>query len=349
MSKDLLEIPKLLAWVSEFATTRVGAEAISGLDFDDSVAAEQRRQTGAEAKQAVEAQQAPSLARCIDLRELLFDCEQRALSGGELVDACETFERNTQLQSWARNHPIYTAFGKLIAGVPETENLARLIRKSIDTRGNVRDEADLELPKLRSELEKLNRQRNQKFDLIAESLHAKGVLQQRHPVQRMGKLMLAVKASHAGRAGGAVHERSQSGDTIFVEPTAIIEISNRVVNVEFQIKRIEEEILRELSLAILRRSDDLLLLNKIISEIDLALASSNWAIKVGAEYPQMVNREQGVTLHQARHPLLVRQLGAQEVVPLDLSLGNNYDLLVVTGPNTGGKTLVLKTVGVAVW
>ena len=99
----------------------------------------------------------------------------------------------------------------------------------------------------------------------------------------------------------------------------------------------------------LRRKPDLLMLNEIICTVDIALASARWALEIKAVYPDLVERDAGVSLHQARHPLLVRQLGFDAVVPLDLSLGSNYDLLVVTGPNTGGKTLVLKTVGLSVW
>jgi DNA mismatch repair protein MutS2 len=232
---------------------------------------------------------------------------------------------------------------------PDTANLARLIRQSIDERGRVRDESHEKLPVLRKDAALLNRQRSQKFDMIAESLHNKGVLQQRQPVQRLGKLLLSVKTTHAGRAGGAIHERSQSGDTLYVEPTAIVEISNRIAQIDFRVKRIEEQVFRDLSLSVLRRQDDLLIVNEIIAKVDIALASAHWALNVKAFYPDLVMRNEGLSLHQARHPLLVRQLGFDKVVPLDLSLGSNYNLLVVTGPNTGGKTLILKTVGLSVW
>jgi len=349
MSADLLECQPVLEWIAQAAVTQVGKDALLSISLSDGSDTDLRRQLGVEVVTALDAQHPPSLARCIDLRELLANCEQRALSGDELIDACETFERNMQLQAWSKIRNQYRALNGLIVNGPDTANLARLIRNSVDERGKVRDEADENLPKLRVEIQKLIQQRSKKFDLIAESMHNKGVLQQRQPVQRAGKLLLAVKATHAGRAGGAIHERSQSGDTIFVEPTAIMELSNRVAETEFRIKRIEERVFRDLSLAVLRRQDDLLIVNDIICKVDVALAGAAWALNLNAVYPEIVSRETGVSLHQARHPLLVRQLGHDKVVPLDLSLGGNYDLLVVTGPNTGGKTLVLKTVGLAVW
>ncbi|MDG2310241.1 MAG: hypothetical protein P8L98_06650 [Planctomycetota bacterium] len=349
MSADLLEYRPVLAWLAQSSATQVGKEAVLGIEMHDGADANLRRDYGVEVMAAMDNQCPPNLARCIDLRVVIAHCEQRALSGDELIDACETFERNMQLQAWAKIRNHYRALNKLIVAGPDTANLAQFIRQSVDERGRVRDESDAKLPQLRSDIQKLTSQRSKKFDSIAESMHNKGILQQRQPVQRVGKLLLAVKTTHAGRAGGAIHERSQSGDTIFVEPTAIIEISNRISELEFHIKRIEEQVFRDLSLAVLRRKHDLLMLNEIICTVDIALASARWALEIKAVYPDLVERDAGVSLHQARHPLLVRQLGFDAVVPLDLSLGSNYDLLVVTGPNTGGKTLVLKTVGLSVW
>ncbi len=349
MSADLLEYSPVLEWLAQFAVTQVGKEAVLAIELHDGCDASLRRDYGIEVMSAIDHQHPPNLAGSVDLRVVVAHCEQRGLSGEELIDACATFECNMQLQVWAKIRNQYRALNKLIVAGPDTANLAQLIRQSIDERGKVRDESDEKLPVLRSDIRKLTTQRTKKFDLIAESMHNKGVLQQRQPVQRVGKLLLAVKATHAGRAGGAIHERSQSGDTIFVEPTAIIEISNRIAQLQFQIKRIEEQVFRDLSLAVLRRQYDLLLVNEIICTVDIALASALWALKLNAVYPELVAREVGIALHQARHPLLVKQLGHDSVVPLDLSLGGKYDLLVVTGPNTGGKTLVLKTVGLSVW
>ncbi|MBC8370568.1 MAG: hypothetical protein H8E25_11250 [Planctomycetes bacterium] len=349
MTADLLEYQPVLEWLAQSAATQVGKEYVLAINLHGAVPGAERQQYGIEVAEALDKQHPPNLARCVDLRVFLAHCEQRALSGNELIDLCETFECNMQLQVWAKIRNQYRALNQLITPGPDTANLARLIRQSIDERGKVRDESHEKLPSLRKDVGVLKRQRSQKFDLIAESMHNKGVLQQRQPVQRLGKLLLAVKTTHAGNAGGAIHERSQSGDTLYVEPSAIVELSNRVAQIEFQIKRIEEQVFRDLSLAVLRRKDDLLVVNNIVGQVDVALACALWATDVNAVYPDLVERGQGISLHQARHPLLVRQLGFDAVVPLDLSLGNNYDLLVVTGPNTGGKTLVLKTVGLAVW
>jgi DNA mismatch repair protein MutS2 len=347
---EALECDQVLLWIAEKAVTSGGRALL------DSIAAEQgsegiaaRRQRGVEALQALQMEKSPSLARCTDLKALTTSARNRVLEGMELIAVAETLERVAELRRWADSHPQFLALGETIAAASHMPELISLIRTAIDARGNVKDEAHPGLPKARSLIRKLEKQRSEKLEQIAEGMFAKGMLRQRQPVVRGDRLLLAVRAMQSSRRAGVVHDRSQSGDTLFVEPNAILELSNRVTEARFAERRLVEQILRELSIAVLRAEPRLREVQDRLAEVDIAVAAGLWASDVEGCYSSAVPQERGMRLVDARHPLLLRTMAPKDVVPLTMQIGTGFDLLVVTGPNTGGKTLVLKTVGLSAW
>ncbi|MCP4861500.1 MAG: hypothetical protein GY902_09695 [Planctomycetes bacterium] len=347
---EALECDQVLLWMAEKAVTSAGRDLLASLATEhgsEGIAA--RRQRGVEALKAQQMEKAPSLARCTDLRALTTSARNRVLEGMELIAVAETLERVAELRRWADANPQFEALGETIAAASYMPELISLIRTAIDARGNIKDEAHPGLPKARSLIRKLEKQRSEKLEQIAEGMFAKGMLRQRQPVARGERLLLAVRAMQSSRRAGVVHDRSQSGDTLFVEPNAILELSNRVTEARFAERRLVEQILRELSIAVLRAEPRLQEIQDRLAEVDLAMASGLWATEVEGSYADAVAQTRGMRLVDARHPLLLRTMAPSEVVPLTMQLGTGFDLLVVTGPNTGGKTLVLKTVGLSAW
>jgi len=347
---EALECAEVLTWISESAATSGGRQEVLTLLHDDSApTAAMRRLRGIEAMDAERAEHAPSLARCADVVGLAGAARNRVLDGLELLGIAETVGRINDLRRWAAQHPEFPELGAVILAAPVLDDLRELIRKSIDPRGKVNDDAAPDLPVVRKLIRTLEKKRNARMEEIAEGMYQKGMLRQRQPVVRGDRLLLAVRATSINRQGGVVHDRSQSGDTLFVEPSAVLELSNRLAEAAFRERRIVETVLRDLCVEVLRAEPELHLVQASLSQIDVALASAKWAKQAFAEYALMVDPERGIRLFDARHPLLVRQMGVDDVVPLTLQLGSAFDLLVVTGPNTGGKTLVLKTVGLLAW
>lgn len=347
---DALECGEVLAWIAESASTIGGKRAIQELLLEtEALEGSARRPRGVEALAAARAEETPSLARCTDVVGLAGAARQRVLDGLELIGVAETIERIGELRRWAARHPHYPELGAAILEAPFLDPLREQIRTAIDARGKVHDEADPALPEVRKQIRKLDKKRSQRLEDIAEGMFQKGMLRQRQPVKRGERLLLAVRATQVNRQGGVIHDRSQSGDTLFVEPMAILELSNRIAEAQFRERRIVDQVLRNLCVEVLRAEPELGQVQESLSRVDLALASATWAGKVQAEFAAEVEAARGLRLFEAKHPLLVRQMGSSEVVPLNLQLGNPFDLLVVTGPNTGGKTLVLKTVGLLVW
>ncbi|PCJ55139.1 MAG: hypothetical protein COA70_02495 [Planctomycetota bacterium] len=347
---EALECAEVLTWISESAATRGGRQEVLALLHDNSAPdAARRRLRGMEAMAAERAEHSPSLARCSDVVGLAGAARKRVLDGLELLGIAETVGRINDLRRWAAQHPEFPELGTVILAAPVLDDLRELIRKSIDPRGKVNDDADPSLPVVRKLMRTLEKKRNSRMEEIAEGMYQKGMLRQRQPVVRGDRLLLAVRATSINRQGGVVHDRSQSGDTLFVEPSSVLELSNRLAEAAFRERRIVETVLRDLCVEVLRAEPELHLVQASLSQIDVALASAKWAKQAFAAYALMVDAERGIRLFDARHPLLVRQMGLDDVVPLTLQLGSAFDLLVVTGPNTGGKTLVLKTVGLLAW
>ncbi len=346
---EALECVELLAWLASYATT-VGGKALmqSLIQEQGSEVVELRRLAGADAMQALAAEEAPSLARCADMVRLLTVARQGKLDGLEFLAIAETLDRLQDLRLWASRHPQYAQLCAIIEAMPSLQPLRERIRQVLDARGQVQDEAHPDLPALRAQIRQLTKGRNQKLEAIAESMFQRGLLRQRQPVKRGDRLLLAVRATSLHRQSGVIHDRSQSGDTLFVEPGAVLELSNRIAEAEFREQRLVDQVLSALCVEVLRAEGPLQEVEQGLSRIDCALAAARWSHEVGARYPEVEAEAPALRLFAARHPLLVRQLGSA-VVPLQLQLGQSFDLLVVTGPNTGGKTLVLKTVGLLVW
>jgi DNA mismatch repair protein MutS2 len=338
---DSLEFAAVLAWISEGVGTTAGAKKLHALrPGQGEEVVQARRRRGQEAQTCLAEKISPGLARCGDMERVLERTRAGAALGEEFLQIAETFELAAELAStFAKRND--SALGAGFQGLKFPIPMAIRIRECLDGDGQVRDQADPALAKLRAEISQGVERRRKRMEALAEEMDAKGALRQRTVVQRADRLVLAVKTTQAGRVRGVVHDRSQSGDTIFIEPADVVEISNHLVTLRSQERQRVEAILAALGRKVLAKEDLVLAVESSIAEVDVAFASAFWAEVVGGRW--IPRQGQVMELREARHPLLVRQEGM--VVPLNLELGQTYDLLVVTGPNTGGKTVVLKTLG----
>ena len=341
---EALELPALLDDVARCCATAAGGRLVRALrPGGPAVEVYARHARGAEALVARQAGHPPGLGGVVDAEALLEQGAHRVLEGEELAGLIATLDRLGELRRWSAAHPECPALARWIGEAPPLTPLAATLRAAIDPRGKVRDEADPALPRLRADIQRLGKERGRRLEEIASHLHQRGVLRQSQPVVRGDRMLLAVRSGHAGRASGVVHDRSQSGDTLYVEPSEVLELSNRLVEARARERRVVEQVLRNCTRAVLADKLPLRDTAARLAELDLGLAAAAWAEEREAVYPALDG--DALRLSEARHPLLVAQLGARRVVPLALELGGAHDLLVVTGPNTGGKTMVLCTVG----
>jgi DNA mismatch repair protein MutS2 len=244
--------------------------------------------------------------------------------------------------------------GRLGADLPDLSALRERVDAVVDERGRVVDTASPLLARLRSEERELARKIDSTLRHLATRDGLKQHLSDHRPHLRGGRLCLAVKAQSSGRVRGIVHDRSQSDRTAFIEPREAVEPQNRLADCRTEERRELARILSELARDIGREAERVGLAAKLLARLELALVSARFAEAFEARVPLLpgeAGASPGLLLRSARHPLLMEELRRgrlAEVVPIDLRLGEDFDLLVITGPNTGGKTLALKTAGLLV-
>lgn len=271
------------------------------------------------------------------------------LSPPELLDILDTVAAARSLRrSFFRiddrtsRFPHINEFMGFVADLPGLESD---LRRSISEHGGVLDSASDELASIRRRLRSAQARAAERIRRYTQSSDYSDALQEPIVTSRGGRFVVPVRADRRSQLPGMVHDTSASGQTLFVEPTEMVELNNQVRELEAAEQHEIERILRWLTAQVADRENDLLTTLDGVSAIDLALAKARLAAQMSATRPQVSEerdlKKRRIALNKARHPLLP----PDEVVPLDIVLGRDYRVLVITGPNTGGKTVALKTVG----
>ncbi|WP_112181559.1 endonuclease MutS2 [Paraliobacillus zengyii] len=227
---------------------------------------------------------------------------------------------------------------ELVEKIEPLSELEREIRNCIDDNGHVMDAASDQLRSLRSKIRTNESRVRDRLDSYTKS-KAK-MLSDAIVTIRNDRYVLPVKQEYRGAIGGIVHDQSSSGQTLFMEPQAVVELNNQLQEARVQEKTEVERILRELTMRIAEDEEYLRQNVTILASLDFIFARAKLGQSMRAAMPKM--NDQGIIkMHQARHPLL----SDDEVVANDVELGESYHAIVITGPNTGGKTVTLKMVG----
>jgi DNA mismatch repair protein MutS2 len=320
----VLEFRRVLDLVGGYAGSSLGRERATSIEprtDRDWISAELGRVAACRALIASESSWSPETAP--DLREPLgrLRIEGTFLSGEELSGVLQPIARRL-----ARNKQLEDALGRAIA--PD---------------GSVRDEASPALRRLRRELQ------GAQGELVALLERAMSRLESHHQVSDMsvtvrnGRFVIPVRREGAKSLGGIVHDTSATGATLFVEPPAAVEFGNRIRELELEEQREVDRILRELSERVRPIRLELLDSLEALAELDSLYARAKFAIAFGCSDVELADPQDSFVLRSARHPLLLAQ--EISVVPFDLELLPDERTLLVSGPNTGGKTVLLKATG----
>jgi DNA mismatch repair protein MutS2 len=254
----------------------------------------------------------------------------------EIDEACAIglfCERGEELKKWLLLHPV---FAVILENAPDCGELAAAVFRVMDREGNLRDLPELRAIKRR--IQSLNAGLESAVSRYIASEDVRRILQSTVPSQRDGRTVLAVKANFRGRVKGIVHEVSATGQTIFVEPEDVVEKNNEILieqrNLDAEIRKILLNVTRILS----EHADVLITFHTIILSVEVLMAKARYSMETGGFFSPD-NSPYSLTLKQARHPLL------DNAVPIDLCMDGDTLSLIITGPNTGGKTVALKTAG----
>ncbi len=233
--------------------------------------------------------------------------------------------------------PVICSIAELLA---VHRRLADEIDRCIISEDEMADNASPQLRSIRRAIVRQNEALRTKINHILNSADNRTILQDSIVTMRNGRYVVPVKQEHRSRVPGIVHDQSGTGATLFIEPQAIVNLNNELRQLELDEKAEINRILQELSEGVSEYYHDLVNNQKLLLELDLFMAKGRLSIEMNGEEPE-INEDGILDLKASCHPLIDRN----KVVPVDISLGENYRTLVITGPNTGGKTVTLKTAG----
>ncbi len=362
-----LELPKILKRLAEHTSFSAGRELALNLSPATELEEVRRRQREtSEARRLLEVKADLPLSGVQDIRPLVEKAERGiALSPEELLQVRHTLLAGRSLRrSLIRVRGQFPILAGIAGRIEECPRVASEIGRCISERAEVVDEASRELASIRRQLEEAHRQLMEKLEAIVNSPSNSAFLQEPLITQRSGRYCIPLKAGFKGRIPGIVHDTSASGATLFIEPLATVELGNRLRELEIEEKREVRRILSALSGLVAEEGGSIERTVKALAELDLAFAKAKYAEEIKGVEPKLVSFKQAarsrqqpttrspnhpiiqhpgstIDLRKARHPLL----DPSTVVPIDVHLGDDYFILVITGPNTGGKTVSLKTVG----
>lgn len=270
----------------------------------------------------------------------------RAAAGGELntselLSIAGTLRAVRSLYEWYGHcSSVGTKLDFFFDSITVNKYLEEKIFSSILSEDEIADRASDELYEIRRKMRAKSNSVREKLDSIIHSTHYQKFLQEPIVTQRSGRYVVPVKAEHRSDVPGLVHDMSSSGATVFIEPVSVVDANNEIKILESREREEIRRILFELSAEAGNFSESIKCSYESAVMLDLIFAKARLAYKMKASRP-LLNKNGYIDLKKARHPLL----DPKKAVPVDISLGGEYDTLVITGPNTGGKTVSIKTIG----
>lgn len=337
-----LEFQKIKEMLAECcATDGARARALALTPTSDADVVSERQRKTDDAKRLINAKGYPSFCAS----ESVVGAAERAYKGAllsprELLDVAALLHSARMMTDYiSTDKPFETSLDPIFARLISNRPLEDRITKSIISEDLIADEASPTLVEIRRKIKNVNNKIKDTLGNFVGGVRNK-YLQENIVTMRNGRYVVPVKAEYKNEMKGLVHDTSSSGATLFIEPIAIVEANNELKTLLAEESHEIERILFALSAECGEACNIISLDYHNITELAFYFAAATLAIQMKAEMPKIA-KDRVISLKRARHPLIA----ANKVVPIDVSVGGEYDTLIVTGPNTGGKTVTLKTVG----
>ena len=350
---ELLEWSRLCQHLSTFAATKLGAVASRHLTIPTSKNLSE--ELLAQTKEVYELESRLNSGLSFEGIQDIGDSLERAqlqgiLAGDELLAIATTLSGARNLRRAIDNHEDLAVLTSLVSELRTYPEVEQEIHRCVDERGQIADRASQKLGDIRADLRKTRSQITQKLHNIIQVKSS--AIQENIITQRGDRFVIPVKATHKDAIPGIVHDTSTSGLTLYVEPNSVVPMGNQLRQLTRKEEIEEEAIRRQLSEQVAAICPDLEKLLLIVTTLDLATAKARYGYWLKANPPRFIDTQanEKITLRQLRHPLLEWQHHHEQghaVIPVDLLVQPETRVVTITGPNTGGKTVTLKTLALA--
>jgi len=234
----------------------------------------------------------------------------------------------------------YRTIWNLFSDVEEVKDIENFISEAINDEGVLKDEASIGLRDVRRQKQNINANIKEKFDELISNKSTQNAIQERIITQRNDRYVIAVKTDFKGLIKGIEHDRSATGSTVYIEPLNIVSLNNKLREYESREREEIRKILLRITELVKTKKEEILEIKEILERLDFIDAKTTYSVNKKCIVPKIINKEY-LKLVEARHPLI----DENTVVPINFELGNPENIMLITGPNTGGKTVTLKVAG----
>ena len=234
----------------------------------------------------------------------------------------------------------YRTIWNLFSDVEEVKDIENFISEAINDEGVLKDEASIGLRDVRRQKQNINANIKEKFDELISNKSTQNAIQERIITQRNDRYVIAVKTDFKGLIKGIEHDRSATGSTVYIEPLNVVSLNNKLREYEAREREEIRKILLRLTELVKTKKEEILEIKEILERLDFIDAKTTYSVNKKCIVPKIINKEY-LKLVEARHPLI----DENTVVPINFELGNPENIMLITGPNTGGKTVTLKVAG----
>ena len=234
----------------------------------------------------------------------------------------------------------YKAIWNLFSDVEEVKDIENFISEAINDEGVLKDDASIGLRDVRRQKQNINANIKEKFDELISNKNTQNAIQERIVTQRNDRYVIAVKTDFKGLVKGIEHDRSATGSTVYIEPLNVVSLNNKLREYEAREREEIRKILLRITEIVKTKKEEILEIKEILERLDFIDAKTIYSVNKKCIVPKIINKEY-LKLVEARHPLI----DENSVVPINFELGNPENIMLITGPNTGGKTVTLKVAG----
>jgi len=234
----------------------------------------------------------------------------------------------------------YKTIWNLFSDVEEVREIENFISEAINDEGVLKDDASIGLRDVRRQKQNINANIKEKFDELISNKNTQNAIQERIVTQRNDRYVIAVKTDFKGLVKGIEHDRSATGSTVYIEPLNVVSLNNKLREYEAREREEIRKILLRITEIVKTKKEEILEIKEILERLDFIDAKTTYSVNKKCIVPKIINKEY-LKLVEARHPLI----DENTVVPINFELGNPENIMLITGPNTGGKTVTLKVAG----